>query len=341
MRKRTGSMLLVLTMAVLILDSRCAAEAARQALDLCIGTLIPSLFPLFVLSAMLIPALKDLSLPRLSRLLGFPKGSGGLFLIGCAGGFPVGAACIAQAAEKKLLPRENAEDLLGLCSFCGPSFLFGVVARVLSLRDAALLFLIQLETAVLIAAFRHRPTPAACSPGAEPMTLPQAVRRAVSSMATVCAWVILAGVTAGFLKRWLFPLLPEALGVFLTGILELTNGIFALNVLSPTLRLPFCAVFVTFGGVSVLLQIAALAAPAGLRMGRCICQKLLQAFLAALLAGMIQMLGAWALVIPVGALIPKIAVAISGGVWYHSGRKEGITHAVSQKDGAVLPLLPL
>ena len=340
MRKRTAAGLLF-AMTALILDSRCAAGSARDSIELCIGTLIPVLFPLFVLSAMLVPALGALRMPRLSKILGFPEGGGGLFLIGCAGGFPVGAVCAAQAARDKLLSREMAEDLLGLCSFCGPSFLFGVIGNVLSLRDAAVLFAIQLETALLIAVFRRRSAPGVFRSSAEAVSLPQAVRRAISSIATVCAWVVLAGVVAGFLRRWIFPLLPKALGILLTGILELTNGVFALEELSPGLRLPFCAFFVTFGGVSVLLQIAAVAAPAGLRMGKCIRQKTVQALLAAAIAILTQSVGLWAIALPLPVLIPKIAVEISRGVCYDNGRKEGITNAVSQKDGAVLPLLPL
>lgn len=340
MRKRTAAGLLF-AMLALILDSRCAAEAARGAMDLCIGTLIPVLFPLFVLSAMLVPALGALRMPLLSKILGFPEGGGGLFLIGCAGGFPVGAACVAQAARDSQLSREMGEDLLGLCSFCGPSFLFGVIGNVLSLQDAAVLFVIQLETALLIAVYRKHSAPGSFRACAEAVSLPNAVRRAISSIATVCAWVILAGVAAGFLRRWLFPLLPKSLGVLLTGMLELTNGVFSLEGLSPGLRLPFCAFFVTFGGVSVLLQIAAVAAPAGLRMGKCIRQKTIQALLAAVIAILTQRFGPWAMALPLPVLIPKIAVEISRGVCYDNGRKEGITNAVSQKDGAVLPLLPL
>ena len=340
MRKRTAAGL-IFAMTALILDSRCAAEAARGAIELCMGTLIPVLFPLFVLSAILVPALGALRMTLLSKILGFPEGGGGLFLIGCAGGFPVGAACVAQAAKDRHLSREMAEELLGLCSFCGPSFLFGVIGNVLSLRDAAVLFVIQLETALLLAAFRIHSAPGSYRSGTDSVSLPLAVRRAISSIATVCAWVVLAGVAAGFLRRWLFPLLPKALGIFLTGILELTNGVFALKELSPGLRLPFCAFFVTFGGVSVLLQIAAVAAPAGLRMGKCIRQKTIQALLAAVIAILVQMIGPWAVALPLLVLIPKIAVEISRVVCYDNGRKEGITNAVSQKDGAVLPLLPL
>ena len=55
-------------MTALILDSRCAAGSVREAIELCIGTLIPVLFPLFVLSAMLVPALGALRMPRLTKI---------------------------------------------------------------------------------------------------------------------------------------------------------------------------------------------------------------------------------------------------------------------------------
>lgn len=329
MRKRTAALVLLAAMAALILDSRCAADSARGALQLCASTLIPSLFPLFVLSAMLVPGLKRIRIPLLSRLLGIPDGSEGIFLLGCAGGFPVGAACIAQAVEQKTLSKADGERMLGLCSFCGPSFLFGVIASIFTLSEALLLFILQLETALLTGAFWPHPSRASCQTPAEPISLPEAVRRSIGSMASVCAWVVLAGVAAGFLNRWLFPLLPSVLGVLLTGILELTNGVFALAPLPHDLRFLLCAVFVSFGGVSVLLQIGGLAAQAGLRMNQCATQKTTQSLLAAALTFLYLRFGTWALLLPAAVLFGKIAVEIPGRMVYNSPRKDGIQDAVS------------
>ncbi|MBE6950683.1 MAG: hypothetical protein E7451_05025 [Ruminococcaceae bacterium] len=329
MRKRTAALVLFAAMAALILDSRCAADSAHAALKLCTSTLIPTLFPLFVLSSMLVPGLKSLRIPCLSRLLGIPDGSEGMFLLGCAGGFPVGAACIAQAVEQASLSKADGERMLGLCSFCGPSFLFGVIASVLSLPEAVILFVLQLETALLTAVFWPHPSHGACHTASETVSLPEAVRRSISSMASVCAWVVLAGVAAGFLNRWFFPLLPPPLGVLLTGLLELSNGVFALDPLPRDLRFLLCSVFVSFGGVSVLLQIGGLAAQAGLRMNQCAAQKILQSLLSAVLSLLYLRLGIWALFLPAAVLFGKIAVEISGGLLYNSPRKDGIHDAVS------------
>ena len=43
-------------------------------------------------------------------------------------------------------------------------------------------------------------------------------------MATVCGWVELFRVLLAFLKRWIFWILPAAVHVAVTGILELSNG---------------------------------------------------------------------------------------------------------------------
>lgn len=324
MKNRAAATGLLLAMTILILDSKCASQSALSAVELCTKTLIPNLFPLFVLSAMLIPALSGLRLPFLSRLLGIPTGSEGIFLLGCAGGFPVGAASIAQAVETNGLSKPDAGRMLGFCSFCGPSFLFGVIGSILSLPDALLIFLIQLETAILTASFCPNHSTSTYHPPTQQITLPAAVQRSIRSMSTVCAWVILAGVASGFLARWLFPLLPPALGILLTGLLELTNGVFSLNSLPHSTQFLLTTVFVCFGGVSVLLQISGLAAPSGLPLKTCLLQKLTQALLGALLASLALRLGPAALYLPLIPIFAKIAVEISGPMVYNSRRKEGI-----------------
>ena len=318
MKKRT-TIVLLLAMLLLILDSRCTADSAREALSLCARTLIPGLFPLFVLGGMLVPGLVGLRIPGLSRFLGFPEG---FFLLGCLGGYPLGAACIAQALERGDLSRKDAERMTGLCSLCGPSFLFGVVGSILSIRDAVVLFVIQLEAALLTAAFWPGGCNAGCLPSSQPVSFPDAVSRAVRSILSVCAWVTLAAVSAGFLRRWVYPFLPGGMAVVLTGLLELTNGIFAARGMPYEAQFVLCAIFCSFGGVSVLLQIAGLSK--GIRMGQCIAQKTVHGLLTCALALLWLRFGGLSLILVPAALFVKIAVEIPGNMVYNVQRKEGI-----------------
>ena len=323
--KKYGPLVSGIAMAVLILDSRCGAESAAGAVELCLKTLIPVLFPLFVLGAMVVPGLSRLRIPVLASLLGIPEGSEGMVLLGCGGGFPVGAACLAQAVRAGAMEKRDAQRMLGIVSFCGPSFLFGVIGRLFSPREAALLFCIQLETAVLVAMVW--PSPARSrfrGDGMAPVSLTEAIKRATGSMAAVCGWVMLAGVLTGFLRKWLF-ILPEGLQAVLSGALELTNGVFSLEAIpAGPLRLMVCAGFVCFGGVSVLLQIGGLASSAGLSIATCIAQKVCQGLLAVPLTWLVLQFGPGVLLFGLAIPAGKIAVEIFGTMVYNVRRKEGI-----------------
>ena len=318
MKIRT-TLFLLLAMVFLILDSRCAADSAREALFLCGKTLIPSLFPLFVLGGMLVPALAQIRIPGLSRILGFPEG---YFLLGLLGGYPLGAACIARAAERGDLRAEDAERITGLCSLCGPGFLFGVVGTLLSPGAAAVVFALQLEAALLTAALWPGATTTRIQAQAEAVSLSDTLNKATQSILTVCGWVTLAAVAAGFLRRWVLALLPEGIAVVLTGLMELTNGILAAGNLGKDARFLLCALFASFGGISVLLQIRGVSP--GIRMGQCIGQKTAHAVITTALAFLYLRTGIPALFLSPALLFAKIAVEIPSGMMYNVRRKEGI-----------------
>lgn len=333
MKKRSAAAALVASgigMICLILDSRNASQWTFDAIELCIRTVIPSLFPMFVLSALAVGILSGSQNPILrlvEKVLGLPSGGGSIFLLGAVGGFPVGAQCIAQSVESGHISRENGQRMLGYCNNCSPAFLFGLLGRVFPGTEAPLLiFCIQLEAAMLTALLWPVSEAASGEQASANISLPAAVSRAVRSMVSVCAWVILAGVVCGFLNRWLFPLLPSSVPELITGLLEITGGVLGLRAVeSEGMRLVLCAVFVCFGGVSVLFQIQSIASGQALSIHPCICQKLTQAIIGGILAAGVTGLGPAILAIPT-LILPlwKKAVEIPGKPLYNSFHKGGI-----------------
>lgn len=325
MKNRLTPALLMLTAAVLILDSRCAAQSVRDALELCLKTLIPGLFPLLAVSAMALPHLQAIRIPGLAGFLKIPKGSEGILILGTIGGFPVGAACLAQLVRSGALSREQAQRMLGLCSNCGPSFLFGVLATVLSKETAVMIFFLQILSTLLLGMLWPGHSGAELRSNSHPVSLTTAVRQAMNSMATVCSWVILAALLTGFLRRWMFPLLPAELHVLLTGLLEITGGTVALPTLPHSQQLFLGTAIICFSGVSVLLQIRAVASEAGIGMGTCLLQKTSQALLGTGLCWIFLRFGLLGILLLCGALLfGKIAVEIPRPLVYNTRRKEGI-----------------
>ena len=85
---------------VLILDAKTALQGARQGVELCLKTVIPSLFPFFVLSILLTSSLLGSRIPLLrplGRLCGVPKGAESLLIPAFLGGYPVGAQSVPEA----------------------------------------------------------------------------------------------------------------------------------------------------------------------------------------------------------------------------------------------------
>lgn len=285
-----------LLMAMLALPET-AAQAAREALALCGATVIPSLFPFFVLASLLIgcgagEALAFALAPVMGPLFSLSGAGAAALALGLCGGYPVGARTAAELVESGALSREEGERLLSCCNNAGPGFILGICGAVFhSPRAGAALYLIHAAGALLagmallrrlppVRGGRHR---GRGGTGKIAAAFPAAVQSATASCLAVCAYVVFFRTAAG-LALHLLPggaggALPGALAL---GLLELTSGVTAL----PNSRGGFllCAALLGWGGVSVHCQTASALAGSGLSMRYYWRGKILQAALSPLLA---------------------------------------------------------
>ena len=88
-------------------------QAAREGVSLCLELLVPSLFPFFVLSSLLISTgLAGLCARPLTRwmepLFGVGGAGAAALVLGLVGGYPAGARAVAQLVERGECSREEA-----------------------------------------------------------------------------------------------------------------------------------------------------------------------------------------------------------------------------------------
>lgn len=289
-------------MLVLILDGKTALEGARQGIELCLRTVIPSLFPFFLLSILLTSSFMGSSLPilrPLGRLCRVPIGAESLLVSGLLGGYPVGAQAIAEAYRAGQLQKTDAERLLAFCNNAGPAFLFGMVSSMFPRKWIAwALWGTHIAGAVLAALLI--PGDGAKSvtlSESRSVTLSASLNSALKVMAAVCGWVILFRVILAFLSRWFLWLLPAAAQVAVTGVLELSNGCCELLAVTDVrMRFCICAGMLSFGGLCVTMQTVSVTGELSLRhyfLGKGIQTTFSLALAAALVYG------AW---LPVGVL---------------------------------------
>lgn len=259
-------------MLALILDARTALDGANEGIRLCLYSVIPSLFPFLVLSALLTGALIGTkgSFPRpIGQLCGIPEGAEALLAVGLLGGYPVGAQNIAQLYRDGKLSKGDAERMLGFCNNAGPAFLFGIVASHFSQPQAGwMLWIIHILSAKFVGMLLPGSSTGKVCSGVRPHTnLSGAMSQSIRVMGQICGWVVLMRVLISFLEKWLLWLFPVEVQVLLSGLLELTNGCCSLNLIdSEELRFIVASVMLSFGGICVLMQTASVTGSLGLGM---------------------------------------------------------------------------
>lgn len=249
------------------IGSRTVAAGMISALRLCAFTLVPSLFPLFVLSRLLdslglAELLSRRAAPCMRRLFAVSGAGAEAFILGLCGGYPLGASIVAELRRSGRVGRDEAERLLAFCNNSGPAFILGAVGGVFgSIKVGALLYLAHILAAVCTGlCFRRgacepetaisRIVPCALSP-AEAFT--GAVTGAAEACFRLCGYVCFFGAVTALFDSFRF--LPELGAVFALGFLELGSGIGALaNWMPGPLTMALAGLLLGWGGLSVHLQ---------------------------------------------------------------------------------------
>ena len=278
---------------LLLARSAEAAQAVRDGLALCAGSVIPALFPFLAVSGLLtaLDAGESPALGPLARLLGCSRAGARAFLLGLTGSYPVGARTVAQLYRRGGISRREACRLLLFSNNCGPAFILGVAGLGCfgSLRAGVLLWGVHILAALVIALALPRqaaePPERPGSVPARPALVPAliaAVRDAAGTMVYICGFVVFFLVLLRVMGR-----VTGLSHPVLSGAVELTQGILAL----PHTRRGFvwAAGLLGWGGLSVHGQSAAVLSGTDLPMGPYLAAKAAHAAVSVLLAWPVSM----------------------------------------------------
>lgn len=283
-------LLLLGAMALVLLRPAAAGQAAREGLLLCYRSVIPALFPFFVLSSLFISlgyadAAGRVLAPVFRRLFHVSGVGGSAFFLGILGGYPMGARTVGQLYREGACDKREAERLLAFCNNSGPAFILGIAGEqaFASSRAGVFLYLIHVLAALLTGILLRGRGGAPRSAAARRTPLPfsrafvGAVQNGFSGILGVCGFVVFFSV----LLRLIADLTGLRHGLFL-GFWELTCGILGLR--GGRWGFIWAATLLGWGGLSVHAQTAAMLAGTGLSLGEHLRGKLLQAAISFALA---------------------------------------------------------
>lgn len=309
-----GLGLLLSTLALLFYPQE-SMEAARDGLRLCYNVIIPSLFPFFVLSALVVELGLAGYLGRLLEgmmrpLFNVSGACASAFALGFIGGYPVGAKTAINLYEKGMCTKTEAERLLSFCNNSGPAFILGVVGAGVfgSSRVGLLLYLAHAAASVCIGIlfrFYKRGSRGKAEPRPAPQFHAQrftvaftgSIKNSFLSTLNICAFVVfftvvirmlsLAGVltgAAGVLGALLSPLGFDAQWAerLFIGVIEISSGVWSLSGTGALAgRLSLAAFMLGWAGVSVHCQVLSFIGGSGLSVRTYIVGKSLHGALSA------------------------------------------------------------
>lgn len=287
--KTVFPILATLLFAVLLLACPAAAGTAVQdALTLCVRTVIPSLFPFFIVTGLLVQfgldsILRPLCTPLMRPLFRLRGECAVPLLAGFLGGYPTGARSVAQLYAQGSLTQQEAEQLLGFCNNCGIGFLVGFVGAGIfqSVRIGIALLVLHILSALLAGVVLCRRNPDTPIQPQLPCHLPvqslshgmaltTAVSGALTATLTVCAYVVCFRTATALLP------LPNRL----VGAIEMVGAITTLP--SDAMGFVAAAGITAWGGLSVHCQ--TMAVVGGLSLHNHTKGKILQTIFAVLLS---------------------------------------------------------
>ena len=311
-------LVLLLAAIALMLWPQQSMEAARSGLQLCYNVIIPSLFPFFVLSSLVVElglagyvgrVLERVMWP----LFRVPGACASAVALGFIGGYPVGARTAISLYENGMCSKTETERLLAFCNNSGPAFILGVVGTgvFVDSRVGVLLYLAHAAASLCIGLlFRFYKRGEQERGGAGRMNIETrrlsaaftgSIKNSFLSTLNICAFVVfftvvirmltISGILpalARLIGAWLAPFgMTEQWGQrLLTGVLEISSGVWSLaGEGSLSGRISMAAFMLGWAGISVHCQVLSFLGGSGLSVRTYLAGKALHGGLSALFVG--------------------------------------------------------
>ena len=275
-------------------------------------SVVPSLFPFFVMSKLLVELnffskFNKITSPLTKKLFKAPAVSGYIFMISVASGYPVGAKTIEEYYKKGFLTQTQCKKAAVFTSTAGPVFLLGTVGgKFFGSTDFGVWLLICNVLSAIICGILFRSffrdeseaEVAAQLTDKDKNVLNEVIYSSVIGIlnvgAFICLFFLLTDMifSTPFVQSILSIITPSAseeAKAFLTGIFEVTRGCKMISQTSLPLGTSFilCSALVSFSGLCICLQSFSYLKNCKIRFSFLIFVKLVQAAAAALIAAAI------------------------------------------------------
>ena len=302
MQKTVFLILTLIMTAAMVFSPENSIFHSKEALNICYEIIIPSLFPFFVCSGILVysgfaQSVAKAFRPVMKPLFNVNENGAAAFVLGIISGYPLGAITACQLYESAYLSKSETERLLAFCNNSGPLFILGAVGAAIyqNGKIGVILYVSHIISAIAVGViFRFYRRDNFSAPPSRLNTekmypaeiFSKVIANSLNSILTVCGSIVFFFTVSNLLTD----LLPENafLNAIVSAILEFTGGIKKISALPITLpqSLVMSSFAVGFAGLCVHMQVMAVTAKYGLSLKPYILGKLLHGTLSAALTAL-------------------------------------------------------
>lgn len=305
MKRNYGVYLSLLLFSALLLSTPVVSrQAVMSSLSVCKNVVFPILFPFFVVAELLLSLgftqwLEMIASPCMSRLFHLPGSAASAWILGCLGGYPVGAKTVASLYHNQSISREDAKQCLLFLNNAGPAFVIGVAGNQLlhSTITGLILWIIHLSASALIGILFRTPktnnsvqAKIKISSSKFIPSITAAITKAGETCLQVCSFILFFSILSEQLSSAVPAVHHKAVWYcVLTGVIELTTGITQLSALSLSneVRFVLAAFLLGWGGLCVHCQSISMLTGSNLQVSTYLAGKALHAILSLALACLI------------------------------------------------------
>lgn len=271
----------------LIIHPQNTVEGIKNGFILLGNNLIPALFPFMVLSsyisessiAQIISKIFEKPFKLIFRTSGYGVIS---FILGCIGGYPVGAKTVCEFYENQKISRNDATRLLYWCINPSPAFLITAVGTFMlgNTKSGFLLYFSCLLASLTVGFFCRFLSSDEIYPienqeeKQKDSIFVKSVSKGSEGMLAICGWVLTFCVLATLCDALK---LPYSLSYIIKSVGEVTTG--CKNAVASGLSLPVIAGICGFGGLAVICQCTSYSSVCGVPLKFLICSRLINASL--------------------------------------------------------------
>ena len=322
-------------MVLLLIFAEQVGDSVRTGVEICLYTLIPSLFVFMALASFFVNSglLNHVLSPFgwiCGKLFHIPNHYGPLLFMSMIGGYPVGAKLIAEQIQQGKLSPQIGQRMLCYCVNSGPASVIGSVALPLYQNSKLGFFLFFSSLAAffvvgILTGIHQKAIQTPIQPKRQQTRSLLFVQFQFCLLSnpwvSICGFVLIFSAVIGLLYDTgvMQSLVGRQLGFFmdsnlakglLVGCLEVTNGTIACGDIPGITGVTLAVAGLTaFGGFSVHFQIKSILLPTGISMKPFYCYRLIYV--------LVSVVGVWALLQLTQTSVSTFAAATGvQGIWF-------------------------